>query len=71
MFCSFTFCGFSSKVFEPDDPRLRTPECLKNASGLSVDSSSAVLSQTVYAIQRMEKEYQEVIYTFKPADEIA
>lgn len=48
------------QVFEPEDPRLRTAECLKNASGLSVDSSSAVLSQTVYAVQKIEKEYEEL-----------
>ncbi|GFN76313.1 diablo homolog, mitochondrial-like [Plakobranchus ocellatus] len=45
------------KTFEPNDPRLRSHECLKNAAGLSVDSTSAVLSQTVYALSKIEQEY--------------
>ncbi|GFR73413.1 diablo homolog, mitochondrial-like [Elysia marginata] len=47
--------------FEPNDPRLRSHECLKNAAGLSVDSTSAVLSQTVYAVTKIEKEYVELM----------
>jgi len=49
--------------FEPDDPRLRSSECLKNAAGIAVDASSAVLSQTVYAVQKIEKEYKELVET--------
>ncbi|XP_005110230.1 uncharacterized protein LOC101845360 [Aplysia californica] len=49
------------ETFEPNDPRLKTPECLKNAAGMAVDSSSAVLSQTVYAIFRIEEEYKDLM----------
>ncbi|KAK3743635.1 hypothetical protein RRG08_030758 [Elysia crispata] len=54
------FCVHSID-FEPNDPRLRSHECLKNAAGLSVDSTSAVLSQTVYAVTKIEKEYVELV----------
>ncbi|RUS87228.1 hypothetical protein EGW08_004980, partial [Elysia chlorotica] len=50
-----------SMNFEPNDPRLRSHECLKNAAGLSVDSTSAVLSQTVYAVTKIEKEYVDLV----------
>ncbi|BFZ05341.1 hypothetical protein BsWGS_08380 [Bradybaena similaris] len=51
----------SALTFEPDDPRLRSSECLKNAAGLTVDSTSAVLSQTVYAVINIEGQYVELV----------
>lgn len=52
---------FFFQSFEPNDSRLKSSECLKNAAGLAVDSASAVLSQTVYAVIDIEKKYMEVI----------
>ncbi|CAG5133010.1 unnamed protein product [Candidula unifasciata] len=48
-------------TFEPDDPRLRSSECLKNAAGLAVDSTSAILSQTVYTVINIEEQYVELV----------
>ncbi|XP_059154416.1 uncharacterized protein LOC131939899 [Physella acuta] len=51
----------ASKHYNRDDPRLDSAECLKNAVGMAVDGTSAVLSQTVYQIIDVEKEYSELM----------
>ncbi|KAH9519280.1 hypothetical protein Btru_075176 [Bulinus truncatus] len=63
---SLSFIGAASKFkpsksFEANDPQLSSTQCLKNAVGLAVDATSAVLSQTVYQIIDVEQEYIQLV----------
>ncbi|CAL1547722.1 unnamed protein product [Lymnaea stagnalis] len=51
----------ASKTFELDDPKLSSSQCLKNAVGLAVDATSAVLSQIVYQLIDSEQQYVELV----------
>ncbi|XP_013065622.2 uncharacterized protein LOC106054351 [Biomphalaria glabrata] len=63
---NLSFIGASSrfkvtKDFEANDPQLSSSQCLKNAVGLAVDATSAVLSQTLYQIIDAEQEYLQLV----------